>query len=946
MGGKIDASMIDRAKSAIVDVVQRYGIELRQEGKEYRALCPFHSEKTPSFTVNPEREFFYCFGCGAGQGGGDAIDFVMKFDKVDFPEAVRRIIGELPPGDAPIRQHIERRVKESVWQQVVPVPEDWPTTPPDRYNKQNIGWLTAKRRWEYRDAAGDLIGYTCRFEWPVEGRDVPAKDVIPQALFVNTETGETKWRWASFSKPRPLYGLNRLAANPRAQVLVVEGEKPADAAQALLTGYGIQPRALVVISWPGGGKAPHFADWSPLAGRRVALWPDADLKVYLEGEQTGELLPFLKQPGVSTMIEIAEMLAPIAETVKIVTPPETGVDGWDLADPLPDGFDVIAALRAALTPDEFRARHAPPAPAAIDVPPWEGEDEFPDRDAEDHGDYDGIDDRDEPPAENSWFTILGYDHGRFYIFQHESKQISVLQAGAMSETTLMTLAPLHWWESTFPVKKGGMDRGAAVNWLLRTAYSRGIYDPSRLRGRGAWIDEDRTVFHFGTGLSVDGVITEVTDIKSRYTYELERPLRLPDVEPLTIEEGRRILQIADKFRWTRPASAPMLSGWVALAPLCGAMRWRPHIWLTGSAGNGKSTCLNEFVHVLMGGMDVYAQGNSTEAGIRQTLRSDALPVLFDESESNEERDRIRIQGVLALVRQASTESAARTLKGTAGGDAMHFHIRSMFCLASIQVGMKYQADFERMAVLALRPKLDQGTEEEKQANGAAWKELKEQLYQLSRDDTLPARLFRRSLNLLPITKKNVETFAAAAGQKFGSQRDGDQYGTLMAGAWSLISDDEITMEQASAWLDEYDWSEYRENAETDEATKALGALLESPIRITGTVTANVFGVIRRAYGRTVQGLDIKVEDADAVLQRHGMKIKGNRLLLSNNSQELQRLVAGTPYASDLRGQLLRVRGADRNGNKSMKFNGIDSKCVSLPLTDIVYEDGDNDDIPF
>lgn len=63
--------------------------------------------------------------------------------------------------------------------------------------------------------------------------------------------------------------------------------------------------------------------------------------------------------------------------------------------------------------------------------------------------------------------------------------------------------------------------------------------------------------------------------------------------------------------------------------LCGALKWRPRIWLTSGTGSGKSTIQNDFVSFLMNGISVYAQGNSTEAGIRQHLKSDALPVLFD-----------------------------------------------------------------------------------------------------------------------------------------------------------------------------------------------------------------------------------------------------------------------------------------------------------------------------
>jgi hypothetical protein len=83
---------IDRAKLDIVSVISGY-VDLKRSGKEYSACCPFHKEKSPSFSVSEDKGFFYCFGCGAG---GSAIDFVMLYDNVDFPRAVRSINGDSP----------------------------------------------------------------------------------------------------------------------------------------------------------------------------------------------------------------------------------------------------------------------------------------------------------------------------------------------------------------------------------------------------------------------------------------------------------------------------------------------------------------------------------------------------------------------------------------------------------------------------------------------------------------------------------------------------------------------------------------------------------------------------------------------------------------------------------------------------------------------------------
>ncbi|MBC7190574.1 DNA primase, partial [Candidatus Aerophobetes bacterium] len=64
----------------IVELISEY-IDLKKTGQNYKSLCPFHSEKTPSFFVNPSKQIFHCFGCGKG---GDIVTFVMEYEKVSF----------------------------------------------------------------------------------------------------------------------------------------------------------------------------------------------------------------------------------------------------------------------------------------------------------------------------------------------------------------------------------------------------------------------------------------------------------------------------------------------------------------------------------------------------------------------------------------------------------------------------------------------------------------------------------------------------------------------------------------------------------------------------------------------------------------------------------------------------------------------------------------------
>jgi hypothetical protein len=940
MSGLLPVSTIDKARSDIVSTVSKY-VELTKKGSEFTACCPFHSERTPSFSVVPDKSMFYCFGCGAS---GDAVDFVQNFENVSFREAVKRIVGDLPAGEVvPIKS--VRKEEKPEWVPVVPVPAETKLLPMDIFNRRKGSeWerLVASKRWPYLNAKGELIGYICRFELPGGG-----KDVIPQSFCVNTTTGEMSWRWLSFEKPRPIYGLDLLAANPNAQVLVVEGEKACDAARELLKAAGVPQDKLLAVSWPGGGKAVAHTDWSPLAGRAVALWPDADQKPYPEKHRhAGELMPFVFQPGSLCMFAIAENLEGVAKSLKFVIPPEGVADGWDLADDLPDGFSLLAHMKAAaLTMDQLWERYpeteaaeveaVAEAPAPADklpvepsgesfeeLPPWEGDESIPQptyaKDSSDELDT---------LIKNSYFTVLGYDQGTYYVFHHEKMQVISLTKGDLSDIGLIELAPANWWEEHFP-GSNGIDRKAAANWLFRLANSRGIYDPTRVRGRGAWRDAGRHVFHHGGYLTVDGQVCGITGIKSKFVYPLARSLPEPDL-PLSDDEGRNLLRVATMVRWSKPASGPLMAGWVMLASICGSLGWRPHIWLTGAAGSGKSTIQSDYIAALLGGVALYAQGNSTEAGIRQELSSDARPVLMDELESNTEVERRKVEALLSLIRQASTESPAKTLKGTMGGTAQNFHVRSMFCLASVNTAIDKKADIDRLTKLVIRPPAN-ATDAEEQ-----WVKLRDELHKIKTDETLPSRLLARALSMLPIIHENIAVFTHVAAKFFGTQRDGDQFGTLLAGCWCLVHNHVASAEEADKMIRFYDWNEHTEDHDQDDAQRALAVLLGSKLRVGNIGELSVFELIRECSPVHRENVCDHLV-AESTLNRHGIRIDflAGVLLLGTSVPNLKALVEKMDFVTDLRGQLLRVKGATRI-DKSVRFFGSVSKAVGIPIASIL-----------
>ena len=118
MAGLIPQHFIDELldRTDIVEVIDSR-VTLRKTGRNYSALCPFHQEKSPSFSVNPDKQFYYCFGCGAG---GNAIGFVMEFDRLDFRATVeqlaRRAGLEVPQESTGNPEHVAKN--QGLYQQL------------------------------------------------------------------------------------------------------------------------------------------------------------------------------------------------------------------------------------------------------------------------------------------------------------------------------------------------------------------------------------------------------------------------------------------------------------------------------------------------------------------------------------------------------------------------------------------------------------------------------------------------------------------------------------------------------------------------------------------------------------------------------------------------------------------------------------------------------------
>ena len=824
----------------------------------------------------------YCNQCGGKDGHGGAmsgLDLLMRVRQWDLKQALRQLEQHLgSPATAPAPA-AGRRSKR---------PHRIPDVPPPGAGPPELGRAVAQFPYgPDRENPWYWIQRVPKAPKP----DAPA-DAKPPKIFIHRTWLDGGWHYPSkrdpfaseWPAPRPVFNLPDLADRPEAPVLISEGEGKSLAAADLFPDH-------VSIAWTGGTAGIGHTDWAPLTGRAVILWPDADDK------------------GRACMAQLAQRLLPVAASVVVVKIPEALPAGWDLADAAAEGWTQARAskilerygksVEAPPAPPEPPAK--PPLPDVADIP------------------------RGQP------FVCLGFDEGNYYYQPSSTGQITRISRGNHTETHLLALCPeTGYWETLYP-SKTGINWTAAKASLFAQQARAGIYSSDRIRGRGAWWDDGRSVLHLGDRLIVDGTAHSVMKPPpSRFNYQRLAAIDLPtDLPLLTDQEGAEILDIASRFLWEVPASGLLIAGWAALAPICGSLAWRPHVWLTAAAGSGKSALLGRFLGTLLQDIALWPEGSTTEASIRQELRQDARAVIMDEAESNEQADKKRIQDILSLARVASSSGRGFVGRGGPDGTAQRFTARAMFLLCSINTAIKQGADASRFAALTLR----NPSFLPKDQRAAHWRDLDRDLEAIITSH-LGHRMILRSVHLIPVIRDSVAVFRRAAADRFDSQRTGDQYGTLLAGAWSLMNSRIATEADAYSLIDGNDWASYREEAEQPDEERCLQHILQHQLRVEGDrgngYMRTVWELVELARGMA-SSMEIGPTSAETHLGRIGIRVEGDRLLISNSALGIRRILTDTAWAHNWAMVLGRLPGAQKAGKVRFKGMSDTTRAASLPM---------------
>jgi len=618
------------------------------------------------------------------------------------------------------------------------------------------------------------------------------------------------------------------------KILIVEGEK---CAAVKVPGY-------VLTTWSAGASSTSKTDFSPLGeaakAGRVTIWPDAD------------------ESGIKAARAIMNRI-PGARILDVGERPE----GWDIADAEAAGMDLSAFIESCPNFDVTSA----PAP-------------------------------DEETAQ--FFRCLGYDAEKYWFLREGKRSPQAIVFGSWTTSKLQELAPLAWWGMRgLCGDQGAIKLSVAQDYVIGIQDQVGRHDPDRLRGAGVWRDENDIIVNDGRRIiQRDGTVQSYQDFKTKSFY-LSSDAIFGNVsgDASSDQAGHDLFELFQAQGWARPSHALAAFGWSLIAPFGGVLAWRPHIWVSGRKGTGKSYTLDNLIVPLVGPFGYKGSGKDSEAGIRRSLRTDARPAILDEMEPLDKRSAEKVTSILTLARNASSDASSFMTIANADGGTINFRIRSSFCFASIQVPDRGAAIESRI----LRAELRWHTSE-------AMRQKRERTATLLKRCFKDPGIFRRRIfRSLPQILDNIEFLrTSGAMDQVGDQRQVDQWAPILAAAFAVMHsgsiDSQIGDSFFSPWVDEL--SSYQDDSVEDEdrvIEHILGSQIENDSKKRRTVAEVLSAAANFADADKAEAADLLARYGMRLISKDGKEV----LAIASRSDAIAGLLRGTPYEAGYDAQIRR-----------------------------------------
>ncbi len=531
--------------------------------------------------------------------------------------------------------------------------------------------------------------------------------------------------------------------------------------------------------------------------------------------------------------------------------------------------------------------------------------------------------------------FLGFIEGKHCYISNKSGKMVALSAGQHVKLHLLELMPLSYWDQKYPLHKKVIKNGLTFNiqvgieWdkaadeLISNSLKSGYFEPGRIRGSGVYKEGKKVVINNGKKVLSGGESYSHADYKSEYIYIPGPKIDYDAIKPCTMDDCLQLLDAANMLLWQRKEEAIFFTGWLTCAVLSGALKWRPHLYITGVPGAGKSWVLENIVHPMISQFSEYYLSSTTEAGIRQSIKNNALAVIWDEPEVNNEADNRSIQKVLTIARQSSFESDGRISKGTASGSAMEFSMKSCFLLGSVKDAVQEGADLTRFTILNLT-KISNPIEAR-----AHFEKLEKTVFQLV-DGDFPKRFCRMVIDRIEDFESNNEIFKKIISVKYNA-RVAQQYAALLAGYMLIESSGVVSKERAMELCEALDSQDNTHHDSNDDIAECFNYLTSKVVVVdaaddkSGTVRMSIAEILEKPllWDRLIS-FGMKATSKD------GKKT----LFISYSNPQLKDIFRDTKWISGWGRSLAKMPGARR---ATQRLSGIVRMGVEIELSD--YESG-------
>lgn len=537
------------------------------------------------------------------------------------------------------------------------------------------------------------------------------------------------------------------------------------------------------------------------------------------------------------------------------------------------------------------------------------------------------------------YIALGFQGHTCFTWSHVLQQVVASSPHEFNAMRLKATYGAQFCNENFTVypEKGEpyFDYQALADEVMQKCQEAGVYRESKQRVNGTWATQDGLVCNSGVAFNDKGeIVPRVSPDRSYLLPVGKSGLDLsPDDALAAPNEVLEFERAFDAWEWSTPDARRFVLGWVACGVYSGALTWRPHLYITGRAGAGKST-LARTLGALFGKGACRPTGQLTQAGILQKLEGRSIPCIIDETEAGKSNKSTLAALDVARWASSMTEDDDGVLRATSRGEAKGYRAFGPFAFLGINLPRLEQADQSRAVTLEM-------LSQRRDAVGGVPRLFLDERYCAAQG----RKLRRLALSRWPTFQTALPLIRDAIMRKGGTAREADTMGSLLAGYWCLTSAAVPTAMDVSSLTAGVEFASKADMfAESDEA-RCLDVLLY------GSVTVPV----KERLGEFVRSMTVAEavrhycaqpeaqQRLERVLQTSGVRVLQEdgawklAVVSSPEHKELQRFYAGSVWKKGCWSAVLRRMPGGRKATQ--RIAGRSSKVTILNVPeDLLHDD--------